>query len=112
MYFFFFRQLRKENHSTKGEIKTLETKNTELVSVLSRSNQKILELKSELNEKKTILEEKNALISENTKLKALTAQQRNRLKLCHQEIEDSREELNVLETIISQLSLSTSEEVQ
>lgn len=110
--YFFFRQLRKENHSTKGEIKTLKAKNTEMVSVLSRSNQKILELKSELNEKETILQEKNALISENRKLKALTAQQRNRLKLCHQEIEDSREELNVLETIISQLSLSTSEEVQ
>uniref|UniRef100_A0A8B9CAV7 Coiled-coil domain containing 18 n=1 Tax=Anser brachyrhynchus TaxID=132585 RepID=A0A8B9CAV7_9AVES len=104
------RKLRKENHNTKEEIKTLEAKNAEMVSVLSQSNQKILELESELSEKETILKEKNALISENTKLKALTAQQHNRLKLCHQEIEDSREEVNVLETIISQLSLSTSEE--
>lgn len=109
--YFFFRKLRKENHNTKEEIKTLEAKNAEMVSVLSQSNQKILELESELSEKETILKEKNALISENTKLKALTAQQHNRLKLCHQEIEDSREEVNVLETIISQLSLSTSEEV-
>ncbi|NXD69466.1 CCD18 protein, partial [Eolophus roseicapillus] len=105
------RQLKEENHSTKEEIKTLEVKNTEMVSMLTQSDQKIRELESELHEKEIVLQEKNVLISENTELRALTAQQRNRLKLCHQEIEDSREELHILETIISQLSLSTPEEV-
>ncbi|NXN55603.1 CCD18 protein, partial [Rynchops niger] len=104
------RQLKEENHSTKEEIKTLEAKNIEMVSMLTRSDQKIIELENELSEKEIVLKEKNALISENAELRALTAQQHNRLKLCHQEIEDSREELNILETIISQLSLSTYEE--
>uniref|UniRef100_A0A8C0EQE4 Coiled-coil domain containing 18 n=1 Tax=Bubo bubo TaxID=30461 RepID=A0A8C0EQE4_BUBBB len=103
------RQLKEENHSTKEEIKTLEVKNTEMLSMLNRSDQKIIELESELSEKEIVLKEKNSLISENAELRALTAQQHNRLKLCHQEIEDSREELNILETIISQLSPSTSE---
>lgn len=108
----FFRQLKEENHSTKEEIKTLEAKNAEMISMLTRSDQKIVELESKLSEKEIVLKEKNALISENTELRVLTAQQHNRLKLCQQEIEDSREELNILETIISQLSLSTSEEVR
>ncbi|KAM6128730.1 LOW QUALITY PROTEIN: coiled-coil domain-containing protein 18 [Phoenicopterus ruber ruber] len=103
------RQLKEENHSTKEEIKTLQAQNTEMVSMLTRSDQKIIELEK-LSEKEIVLKEKNALISENVELRALTAQQHNSLKLCHQEIEDSREELNILETIISQLSLSTSEE--
>ncbi|KAM9621091.1 coiled-coil domain-containing protein 18 isoform 5-T5 [Morphnus guianensis] len=106
------RQLKEENHSTKEKIKTLEAKNTDVVSMLTRSDQKIIELESELSEKEIVLKEKNALISENAELRALTAQQHNRLKLYHQEIEDSREELNILETIISQLSLSTSEELK
>ncbi|NXH56061.1 CCD18 protein, partial [Rhabdornis inornatus] len=104
------RQLKEDNHNTKEEIKALEAKNTEIISMLSQSDQKIIKLERELYEKKVILEEKNALISENEELRALTAQQHNHLKLCRQEIEDSREELNILETIISQLSLSTSEE--
>ncbi|NXU31497.1 CCD18 protein, partial [Thalassarche chlororhynchos] len=104
------RQLKEENHSTKEEIKTLEAKNTEMVSTLTRCDQKVIELESELSEKERVLKEKNALISENAELRALTAQQHNSLKLCYQEIQDSREELNILETIISQLSLSTSEE--
>lgn len=104
------RQLKEENHSTKEGIRTLEAKNTEMVSMLTRSDQKIMELESELHEKEIGLQEKNVLISENTELRALAAQQRDRLKLCHQEIEDSREELHILETIISQLSLSTPEE--
>ncbi|KAM6199347.1 coiled-coil domain-containing protein 18 isoform 2-T2 [Sarcoramphus papa] len=104
------RQLKEENRSTKEVVKTLEAKNTEMVSMLTQSDQKIIELERELSEKEIVLKEKNALISENAELRALTAQQHNRLKLCHQEIEDSREELNILETIISQLSLSTSEE--
>ncbi|KAF1641972.1 Coiled-coil domain-containing protein 18, partial [Eudyptes chrysocome] len=104
------RQLKDENHSTKEEIKTLEAKNAEMISMLTRSDQKIIELESKLSEKEIVLKEKNGLISENTELRALTAQQHNRLKLCQQEIEDSREELNILETIISQLTLSTSEE--
>ncbi|NXI57011.1 CCD18 protein, partial [Chloroceryle aenea] len=104
------RQLKEENYSTKEEIKTLEAKNTEMVSMLTQSDQKIIDLESELSQKEILLQEKNALVSENAELRALTAQQHNRLKLCHQEIEDSREELNILETIISQLSLSTSEE--
>lgn len=108
----FFRQLKEENHSMKEEIKTLEAKNTEMVSMLTWSDEKVSELESELSEKEIVLEEKNALISENAELKALTAQQHNCLKLCHQEIEDSRKELNILETIISQLSQSTSEEVR
>ena len=83
-----------------------------MVSMLTQSDQKIIELERELREKEIVLKEKNALISENAELRALIAQQHNRLKLCHQEIEDSREELNILENIISQLSLSTSEEVQ
>ncbi|NXP10917.1 CCD18 protein, partial [Thinocorus orbignyianus] len=106
------RQLKEENCSRKEEIKTLEAKNAEMVSMLTRSDQKIIELENELSEKEIVLKEKNALISENTELRALTAEQQNRLKSCHQEIEDSREELNILETIISQLSLSTSEELK
>uniref|UniRef100_A0A8C0HJR8 Coiled-coil domain containing 18 n=1 Tax=Buteo japonicus TaxID=224669 RepID=A0A8C0HJR8_9AVES len=106
------RQLKEENHSTKEKIKTLEAKNTDVVSMLTRSDQKIIELENELGEKEIVLKEKNALISENAELRALTAQQHNRLKLYHQEIEDSREELNILETIISQLCLSTSEELK
>ncbi|NWZ91757.1 CCD18 protein, partial [Nesospiza acunhae] len=104
------RQLKEENHNTKEEIKTLEAKNTEMTSMLSQSDQKIIKLESELSEKEIVLKEKNALKSENEELRALTAEQQNHLKLCHQEIEDSREELNILETIISQLSLSTPEE--
>ncbi|NWW43863.1 CCD18 protein, partial [Pedionomus torquatus] len=107
-----FRQLKEENCSRKEEIKTLEAKNTEMVSKLTRSDQKIIELENELHEKKIVLKEKNALISENTELRALNAEQQSRLKLCHQEIEDSREELKILETIVSQLSLSTSEELK
>ncbi|XP_074895089.1 coiled-coil domain-containing protein 18 isoform X3 [Buteo buteo] len=106
------RQLKEENHSTKEKIKTLEAKNTDVVSMLTRSDQKIIELENELGEKEIVLKEKNALISENAELRALTAQQHNCLKLYHQEIEDSREELNILETIISQLCLSTSEELK
>lgn len=83
-----------------------------MVTMLTQSDQKIFELESKLNEKEIVLKEKNALVSENADLRALTAQQQNHLKLCHQEIEDSREELSILETIISQLCLSTSEEVQ
>ncbi|NXL43654.1 CCD18 protein, partial [Podilymbus podiceps] len=105
------RQLKEDNHSTKEEIKTLQAKNMEIVSILTQSDQKIIELESELSEKEIVLKEKNALISENAELRALTAQQHNRLKFCHQEIEDSREELNILEIIISQLSLSTPEEL-
>ncbi|NXX41173.1 CCD18 protein, partial [Tricholaema leucomelas] len=104
------RQLKEENHNTKEEIKTLEAKNTKMVSMLTQSDQKIVELESELNEKEIVLKEKNALVSENAELRALMAQQQNHLKLCHQEIEDSREELSILETVISQLCLSTSEE--
>ncbi|XP_025913294.1 coiled-coil domain-containing protein 18 isoform X3 [Apteryx rowi] len=104
------RQSREENHSTKEGIKNLESKNAETVSLLTQSNQKILKLERELSDKEIVLKEKNALISENAELKALTAQQHDHLKLCHQEIEDSRKELSTLETIISQLSLSTSEE--
>ncbi|NWH78668.1 CCD18 protein, partial [Piaya cayana] len=104
------RQLKEENHSTKEELATLEGANTEVVYMLTQSDQKIIELESELNEKEIELKEKNALISENAELRALTAQQHNHLKLCHQEIQDSRQELSILETIISQLSLSTSEE--
>ncbi|NXL24684.1 CCD18 protein, partial [Setophaga kirtlandii] len=104
------RQLKEENHNTKEEIKALEAKNTEITSMLNQSDQKIIKLESELSEKEIVLEEKNALKSENEELRALTAEQQNHLKLCHQEIEDSREELNILETIISQLSLSTPEE--
>ncbi|NXW79675.1 CCD18 protein, partial [Hirundo rustica] len=104
------RQLNEENHKTKEEIKALEAKNTEMRSMLSQSDQKIIKLENELSEKVIALEERNDLISENEELRALTAQQHNRLKLCRQEIQDSREELNILETIISQLSLSTSEE--
>ncbi|PKU48147.1 coiled-coil domain-containing protein 18 [Limosa lapponica baueri] len=105
-----FRQLKEENRSSKEEVKTLEAKNAEMVSMLTRSDQRIIELENELSEKEIVLKEKNALISENADLRALTAQQQSRLKLCHQEIENSREELNILETIISQLSLSSSEE--
>ncbi|NWT55695.1 CCD18 protein, partial [Erythrocercus mccallii] len=104
------RQLNEENHNTKEEIKALEAKNTEMTSMLSQSDQKIIKLENELSEKEIVLEEKDDLISENEELRALTAQQHNHLKLYRQEIQDSREELNVLETIISQLSLSTSEE--
>ncbi|NXL55943.1 CCD18 protein, partial [Chordeiles acutipennis] len=104
------RQIKEENRSTKEEIKTLEAKNTEMVSMLTQSDQKIVELESELSEKEIVLKEKNALISENAELRALTAQQHNQLKLCHQENKDLREELIILETIISQLSPSTSEE--
>ncbi|NXY43320.1 CCD18 protein, partial [Ceuthmochares aereus] len=104
------RQLKEENRSTKEELKTLEAANTEMVSMLTRSDQKIIELESELSEKEIELKEKNALISENAELRALTAQQHNHLKLCHQEIQDSRQELSILETVVSQLSLSTSEE--
>lgn len=107
-----FRQLNEENHNTKEEIKALEAKNTEIISMLCQSDQKIIKLESELSEKEIVLEEKNDLISENEDLRALTAQQHNHLKLCRQEIQDSREELNILETIISQLSLNTSEEVE
>ncbi|XP_014106106.1 PREDICTED: coiled-coil domain-containing protein 18 isoform X1 [Pseudopodoces humilis] len=106
------RQLKKENHNTKEEIKALEAKNTEMTVMLSQSDQKIIKLQSELSEKEIVLKEKDGLISENEELTALTAQQHNHLKLCHQEIEVSREELNILETIISQLSLSPSEEVK
>ncbi|NXF03181.1 CCD18 protein, partial [Smithornis capensis] len=104
------RQLKEENNSTKEEIKTLKARNTEMISMLSQSDQKIIKLESKLSEKEVVLEEKNALMSENAELRALTAQQHNNLKLCYQEIEDSREELNILETIISQFSSSTSEE--
>ncbi|NXG61034.1 CCD18 protein, partial [Hemiprocne comata] len=104
------RELKEENHGRKEEIKTLEAKNTEMISMLTRSDQKIIKLESEIAEKEIVLKEKNDLISENAELRALTAQQHNHLKLCQQEIEDSREELNILETIISQLSQSTSEE--
>ncbi|XP_064575825.1 coiled-coil domain-containing protein 18 isoform X1 [Zonotrichia leucophrys gambelii] len=105
------RQLKEENHNTKEEIKALEAKNTEMTSMLSQSDQKIIKLESELSEKEIVLKEKNALKSANEELRALTAEQQNHLKLCHQEIEDSREELSILETIISQLSLSTPEEL-
>ncbi|NWW34323.1 CCD18 protein, partial [Panurus biarmicus] len=104
------RQLNEKNHNTKEEIKALEAKNTEITSMLSQSDQKIIKLESELSEKETVLKEKNALMSENEELRALTAQQHNHLELCRQEIEDSKAELNILETILSQLSLSTSEE--
>ncbi|XP_032302005.1 coiled-coil domain-containing protein 18 isoform X4 [Coturnix japonica] len=104
------RQLREENHNAKEEIITLEAKNSEVMSTLNRSKQKILELEKELNEKKGALKEKNALVSENAELRALNAQQQNSLKLCHQEMENSRRKLNLVETIISQLSSSTSEE--
>ncbi|NXM77852.1 CCD18 protein, partial [Serilophus lunatus] len=104
------RQLKEENNSTKEEVKTLKAKNTEMVSMLNQSDQKIIKLESELSEKEIVLKEKNDLVSENAELRALAAQQHNHLKLCHQDIEDSREELNILETIISQLSSSTSEE--
>ncbi|NXP53476.1 CCD18 protein, partial [Heliornis fulica] len=106
------RQLKGEHHSTKEETKTLEAKNIEMVSMLTQSDQKITELERELSEKDIVLREKNALVSENAELRALTAQQCNHLKLCHQEIEDLKEELNVLETVISQLSLRTSEEFE
>ncbi|XP_019357167.1 PREDICTED: coiled-coil domain-containing protein 18 isoform X4 [Gavialis gangeticus] len=105
------RLIKEENCSTREEIKCLEEKNTEIVSLLTQSKQKILKLESELTDKEVILKEKKSLISENVELKALTAQQTDRLKLCHQEIEDSREELGTLESIISQLSLSASEEI-
>ncbi|NXR16003.1 CCD18 protein, partial [Semnornis frantzii] len=104
------RQLKEDNCSTKEEIKRLEAKNTEMVSMLTQSEQKIVELESEHSEKERVLKEKNTLISENAELRALAAQQQTCLKLRHQEIEDSREELSILETIISQLCLSTSEE--
>uniref|UniRef100_A0A8C4VTD3 Coiled-coil domain containing 18 n=1 Tax=Gopherus evgoodei TaxID=1825980 RepID=A0A8C4VTD3_9SAUR len=104
------RQLKDENCSAKEEMRSLEAKTTEIVSQLKQSEQKILKLESELNDKVVVLKEKSTLLSENAELKALIAQQNDRLKLCHQEIENSREELSTLETIISQLSLGTSKE--
>ncbi|NXT02588.1 CCD18 protein, partial [Jacana jacana] len=106
------RQLKEENSRTKEEIKTLQAKNIEMASMLTRSDQKVIELENELREKERVLQAKNALVSENAELRALTAEQQTRLKSCHRETEDSREELNILETIISQLSLSTSEELE
>ncbi|NXJ14210.1 CCD18 protein, partial [Odontophorus gujanensis] len=104
------RQLREENYNAKEEIITLEAKNSEMISTLNQSNQKIFELEKELNENRSVLKEKNVLVSENAELRALNAQQHNELKLCHQEIENLRRELNLAETILSKLSLSTSEE--
>ncbi|KAM9379132.1 coiled-coil domain-containing protein 18 [Phaethornis superciliosus] len=106
------RQLREENHSTKEEIKNLVAKKTEMVSMLTQSDQKVIDLERKLGEKEKALKEKKALISENAELRVLIAQQHDHLKLCQQEIEDSRDELSILETIIFQLSQSTSNEFE
>ncbi|OXB57927.1 hypothetical protein ASZ78_003913 [Callipepla squamata] len=106
------RQLREENHNAKEEITTLEAKNSEMISTLNQSNQKRFELEKELTENRSVLKERNVLVSENAELRALNAQQHNELKLCHQEMENLRRELSLAEAILSKLSLSTSEEVQ
>ncbi|XP_043857605.1 LOW QUALITY PROTEIN: coiled-coil domain-containing protein 18 [Dromiciops gliroides] len=97
------RQLKDENNDGKERIRSMILKNSEIMSQLTESKQNILKLESELEDKEEILREKLALVNENRELKVLITKQNERLNLCQREIEDSRQELNSLETIISQL---------
>ncbi|XP_072500126.1 coiled-coil domain-containing protein 18 isoform X3 [Notamacropus eugenii] len=97
------RQLKDENNDGKERIRNMVLKNSEIMSQLTESKQNILKLESELEDKEEILREKLALVNENRELKVLITKQNERLSLCQREIEDSRQELNNLETIISQL---------
>ncbi|XP_020827687.1 coiled-coil domain-containing protein 18 isoform X3 [Phascolarctos cinereus] len=97
------RQLKDENNDGKERIRNMVLKNSEIMSQLTESKQNILKLESELEDKEEILREKLALVNENRELKVLITKQNERLSLCQREIEDSRQELNSLETIISQL---------
>ncbi|XP_068926627.1 coiled-coil domain-containing protein 18 isoform X1 [Petaurus breviceps papuanus] len=97
------RQLEDENNDGKERIRNMVLKNSEIMSQLTDSKQNILKLESELEDKEEILREKLALVNENRELKVLITKQNERLSLCQREIKDSRQELNSLETIISQL---------
>ncbi|XP_036624099.1 coiled-coil domain-containing protein 18 [Trichosurus vulpecula] len=97
------RQLKDENNDGKERIRSMVLKNSEIMSRLTESKQNILKLESELEDKEEILREKLALVNENRELKVLITKQNERLSLCQREIVDSRQELNSLEAIISQL---------
>ncbi|XP_044288514.1 coiled-coil domain-containing protein 18 isoform X2 [Varanus komodoensis] len=104
------RQLVEENFIGKENLQCVEAKSSEMELLLKDSQQKTQMLESRLQDQDAVLKEKNALMKENADLKAQIAEQNNNLKLCHQEIENSKIELKTLENIISQLSQSSSKE--
>ncbi|XP_028918880.1 coiled-coil domain-containing protein 18 isoform X2 [Ornithorhynchus anatinus] len=100
------RQSKEENISGKEKLRNLGMKNSEVVSQLMESKQKIFILECELKDKGELFRQKCDLKNENTELKALIASQNERLNMCQKEIENSRLELNSLEMIVSQLPLN------
>nr|XP_060629969.1 coiled-coil domain-containing protein 18 isoform X1 [Anolis sagrei ordinatus] len=105
------RQLIEENCNRKERLMCFEAKSSEMELLLNHSQQKIQMLESRLQDQDRILEEKSALLNENAGLKALVAEQQDRLKSYNQDIENSKIELKTLENVISQLSQNSPKEV-
>nr|XP_056699981.1 coiled-coil domain-containing protein 18 [Euleptes europaea] len=106
------RKLVEENCFGKETLKSVEAKTSELESLLTHSQKKIVMLESRLQEQNAVVEAKNTLIKGNTELKVFIAQQNDYLKLCHQEIENLRTEKSILENAAFQSSQSSPNEFE
>lgn len=107
-----FRQLVEENCFGKENLRSIEAKASELETLLTHSQKKILMLESRLQEQNVLVEAKNTLIKENADLKVFIAQQNDQLKSCHQEIGNLKTEKSILESAAFRYSQSSHEEVQ
>ncbi|XP_039204450.1 coiled-coil domain-containing protein 18 [Crotalus tigris] len=104
------RQLTEENCIGTQNLKSMEAKLSEMEFLLKHTQQKNQILENKLQEQKTTLEEKSAIINENEDLKGLIVQQKDQLNLYCQEIQRSKIELKTLENVIFQLTQSSSKE--
>ncbi|KAM4722900.1 coiled-coil domain-containing protein 18 [Rhinophrynus dorsalis] len=68
------RNVMSEKNSSEKRQQGVETKNTELISLLTQSNQRILRLENELENKEKVLKENIGLLHENKQLKERLAQ--------------------------------------
>ncbi|XP_077189030.1 coiled-coil domain-containing protein 18 isoform X2 [Paroedura picta] len=98
------RKLVEENCFGKENLESTEAKTSELETLLTHSQKKILMLESRLQDQNTLVEEKNTLIKENADIKAFIVQQNDHLKSCHQEIENLKAEKGILESAAFQFS--------
>ncbi|XP_054837612.1 coiled-coil domain-containing protein 18 [Eublepharis macularius] len=106
------RKLVEENCVGKESLKCIEAKTSELQSLLTHSQGKILMLESRLQEQNAVVEAKHTLMKENADLKVFIAQQNDHLKSCHQEIENLKTEKNVLENVALQSSQNSPKEFE
>ncbi|XP_069497931.1 coiled-coil domain-containing protein 18 isoform X2 [Ambystoma mexicanum] len=98
-----FRLLKSEAERGKERLQCIDAKNTELITLLTQSNQRLVKLEAELQDKENILATSNGTGLQNEELKACIAKQNEKLLFCQKEIENSKSELGNLK-ILTQMS--------